>query len=228
MIPNRVWTAISPILAGIAIFLWGHAYLTTRQILIPLLFTLAIACLATAIRWITRRHQRFSLETAGLWLLAALVWASASATAFQMSAYLALPADLLSFSESPFVDKILRIKLGEPVYSPAADNNSYPYTPGAELLVYGIAKLAGQETSVPFYRVVQFSFVVLAAVAATLLCAVIARHLLTPYEYRHPGRWFVIWLPVLFLVSTDPRFNLYTHSLHNDGLALLVSVCAFL
>ena len=32
---------------------------------------------------------------------------------------------------------------------------------------------------------------------------------------------------VMVLFVTEPVFNLYTHSLHNDGLALLVSMCGF-
>ncbi|MGH7766847.1 MAG: hypothetical protein ACREQP_05285, partial [Candidatus Binatia bacterium] len=35
------------------------------------------------------------------------------------------------------------------------------------------------------------------------------------------------WLPVFFLLATEPRFNEFNHSLHNDGLALLLSVSAF-
>ena len=35
------------------------------------------------------------------------------------------------------------------------------------------------------------------------------------------------WLPFLFLATIDARFNAFNHSLHNDGLALLISVAAF-
>ncbi len=196
----KAWTVISPVLAGIAIFLWGRAFLATRHILAPLLFTLVCFSLSLIVRFATKTQKRFSPDSVGLWILVALLCAAACATAFQMSAYLALPSDLLSFSESPFVDKILRIKLGEPVYSPPQDNSSYPYTPGAELLVYGVSKLAGQEDSIPFYRVVQFSFVVLAAIIATLLCGLLARNLLTPDEYQamkaafiRNGRESLLW-----------------------------------
>ena len=162
--------------------------------------------------------------------IAALVTAvtvMALTTAYQLANYIMLPVDLLSFAESPFVNDILKLRLGVPIYTSPADNNSYPYTPGTQLLTYFLAALFGKGDSIPFFRVVQFSYVVLACVVAASLCDLLARKFLTGTEYRHRPLWIAAWLSCLFLLATEPRFNEYTHSLHNDGLALLLSVCAF-
>lgn len=149
------------------------------------------------------------------------------ATAYQLAAYISLPVDLLSFSESPFVNDILKLRLGLPIYTPPQDNNSYPYTPGTQILTYLISAAFGHGDSIPFYRAVQFCYVILAAVVATVICDLLARRALSEIEYRHRPLWITAWFTFFFLLSTDARFNLYTHSLHNDGLALLVSISAY-
>jgi hypothetical protein len=182
---------------------------------------------ASALGVALRRGRRLP---PGSWSLAILVGAVAVlalAALYQIAAYLEVPVDLLSFSESPFVNDILKLRLGTPVYTPVPDNNSYPYTPGAQILTYAVSAALGYPESIPVYRAVQFSFVVLAAVIATSICDLLARQLLSPAEYRQRALWIAVWLPWLFLVSIDPRFNPYNHSLHNDGLALLFSMAAF-
>lgn len=166
----------------------------------------------------------------GAWGLAALTTVAtvlALSTATHLAGYLRLPVDLLSFSESPFVNDILKFRLGAPIYTPPQDNNSYPYTPGAPILTYLISAALGHPDSIPFYREVQFSYVVIACVIATSVCDLLARALLLDSEYRNRLLWAPVWFLFLFLLVTDNRFNLYTHSLHNDGLALLVSVSAY-
>jgi hypothetical protein len=148
-------------------------------------------------------------------------------TAYQFANYIMLPVDLLSFAESPFVNDILKLRLGLPIYTIPTDNNSYPYTPGTQILTYSIASVFGKGDSIPFFRAVQFSYVILASIVATGLCDLLARKFLSRSEYRHRLLWIAAWLPLFLLLATEPRFNEYTHSLHNDGLALLVSVCAF-
>ena len=88
------------------------------------------------------------------------------AAAYQMIAYIRVPVDLLSFSESSFVNDILKFRLGTPIYTPPADNSAYPYMPGAPILTYLIAALLGQPDSIPVYRAVQFAYVILAAIMA--------------------------------------------------------------
>ncbi len=166
----------------------------------------------------------------GAWGIAALITVGTVlvlATASQLTAYLRLPVDLLSFSESPFVNDILKFRMGAPIYTTPQDNNSYPYTPGAPILTYLISAALGNGASIPFYREVQFSYVVLACVIGTSVCYLLARQLLSPGAYNNRHLWAPVWFLFLFLLATDKRFNLYTHSLHNDGLALLVSISAY-
>ena len=148
-------------------------------------------------------------------------------TAYQLANYIALPVDLLSFAESPFVNDILKLRLGMPIYTNPADNNSYPYTPGTQILTYFISLAFGKGDTIPFFRTVQFAYVILSAIVATSVCDLVARKFLSAAEYRQRFLWIAAWLPFFFLLVTEPQFNEYTHSLHNDGLALLVSVSAF-
>jgi hypothetical protein len=141
--------------------------------------------------------------------------------------FLRIPVDLVSFSESPFVDDIIKLRLGAPIYSPVTDNNTYPYTPGTQILTYGIARLLGHPTSIPVYRMVQYGYVIVAALVAAATCHQLARGFLEPDEYRHRPLWIAVWIAVLLLLVNEPSFNPYTHTLHNDGLALLVSMCGF-
>jgi hypothetical protein len=167
------------------------------------------------------------LSVVGISLLLVAGILLAMTTAYQMIAYIRLPVDLLSFAESPFLNQILKLRQGMPLFTPPQDNNSYPYTPGAEFLTYVISWFVLRSDSIPTLRAVQFSYVILAAILATSICDNLAKKFLSNHEYRMRPLWLAIWFPFLFLVATDPRFNLYTHSLHNDGLALLISVLAF-
>src|SRR5262245_51156403 len=58
------------------------------------------------------------------------------ATASNLMGYIQLPVDLLSFSESPFVNEIIKFRLGGPIFTPREDNSSIVYTPGAPILTY--------------------------------------------------------------------------------------------
>jgi hypothetical protein len=162
-----------------------------------------------------------------LLMLAAAGLAMLASTLYHLSAYLLLPVDLLSFSESPFLNEIVKFRNGVPLYTPVEDNNSYPYTPGAPLLVGLIASAIGYGDSIPAFRVIQFTFVGLAALAAVGFMDALARVALSAEEYRLRPFWVAAWIPLMGLAVTEPRFNPYTHSLHNDGLALLVSMTAF-
>jgi hypothetical protein len=159
-------------------------------------------------------------------MLAALTFL-AIASLVSVFGFLRIPADLVSFSESPFVDDIIKLRLGAPIYGPVTDNNTYPYTPGTQILTYGIARLLGHPTSIPVYRMVQYGYVIVAALVAAATCHQLARGFLEPDEYRHRPLWIAVWIAVLLLLVNEPSFNPYTHTLHNDGLALLVSMCGF-
>jgi hypothetical protein len=139
-----------------------------------------------------------------------------------------LPADILIWSEGPFVNDIHKFRLGRPLYGPPADLSTFFYTPGSQLLSYGLASLVGKGTSIPALRIVQLMFAALAALACTLSVRKLIR--LTKLEVSA----FPVWLlsafvtSFLFLAATNPQTNRFVYLLHNDSLAVLFSAVAFL
>ncbi len=194
-----------------------------------ILISVIVSVIACGVGWgMSRRSNRHLPQGAvAISVLLAAGTAMALATAYQLVGYLNLPVDLLSFSESSYVNDIIKLRLGAPIYSDPQDNNSYPYTPGSPILTYVVSAALGQATSIPFYRLVQFSYVVIASVAATSVCDLLAQRVLSADEYRHRSIWRWVWFALTFLLVTDARFNHYTQSLHNDGLALLFSVFCY-
>jgi hypothetical protein len=191
-------------------------------------FVLLVALLVPAA--MTLRGDRSKPSTIDALPLAALLAIAlpvALLTLVHIASYVGLRADLLSFSESPFLADIMKFRTGRPVFTPVEDNNSYPYTPGAPITVWALASLAGAGDSIPALRAAQFGLVLLAAGFGVALCDALARLTLGPDEYRHRPLWIAAWMPLMVLAVTEPRFNLYTHSLHNDGFALLVSMVGF-
>lgn len=172
------------------------------------------------------RGRRLVRGSVPLAIAASITWVMALGTLYQVSCYLSIPADILSFAESNYVADIIRFSRGEGLFSRPGDNNSYPYSPGSQLVTYAVARALGRGDSVPWLRYVQFSYVVAAAAAATAATDCLARKFAPPSRLAPRPLWWSLWLPALFLLCTEPRFNLYTHSLHNDGLALLVSMLA--
>lgn len=196
--------------------------------LVPLVLVALAGSVNTAAlfrRW--RGRQTMSSGSVPLACVVAALTFMALGTLYQTCCYLQIPADILSFAESSYVADIIKLRQGEPVFTPPADNNSYPYSPGSQMLTYGVARILGHGDSIPWYRYVQFSYVVLGGIAAAGATDCLARRFVAPSELSNRGLWWAVWVPGLFLLGTDPRFNLYTHSLHNDGLALLVSCVAY-
>jgi hypothetical protein len=142
---------------------------------------------------------------------------------YAVSFYLRIPADIVGFSESQFVADLIRFRSGHTIYTPAADNNAYPYMPGTQLLTYGLGALAGFRDSIVVWRVVQYTYVVSAALVGAAAVMELGRQL----GSKVASGWLAIAAAILILVSGDPRFILYTHILHNDGLSLLVHLSAF-
>jgi len=87
--------------------------------------------------------------------------------------YVFLPADILSFAETNFVGDIIKLRIGEPIYTVPEDNNSLLYTPGAQILTYAISWLIGQKTSIVVWRIIQLFFVTCAALLATFCCRIL-------------------------------------------------------
>lgn len=136
-------------------------------------------------------------------------------------------ADILFWAESQFVHDLLKLRVGYPLYTTQLNNESFIYMPGAQLLTYAIARPLGLDDSIPFLRLVQVGFLVLASVAAFAAC----RDLVRDAAARTAGvssLWGFVWLPVLLLATMNPFTNTYAVGMHNDALACLVSVLGFL
>jgi hypothetical protein len=46
-------------------------------------------------------------------------------------------------------------------------------------------------------------------------------------RFKHKTVWIATWAGLLILLAFDQRFNLYTHTMHNDAAALLVGAIGF-
>ena len=153
----------------------------------------------------------------GLAVAAYLVWALGQQS---------YRADILIWSESPFVNDIIKARTGIPIYSAPSDLNSFFYTPGSQLLTYALAALAGKATSIPVYRLVQLGYVAVAALLGTRAVRLLRTRTGAAPDPDLP--WEVLWVPLLFLFGTNELTNPFNHLLHNDALALLVSTAGYL
>ena len=134
-------------------------------------------------------------------------------------------ADMLIWSESPFVNDIIKFRSGGTLYGTPANFDSFNYTPGAPLLTWGLASLVGLGDSVPAYRVIQVLLVVVATAMGVRTVSLIR----ALRGAERPGLpWVMVWFPLLFLAATNGLTNQFTHLLHNDALGLLICAASVL
>jgi hypothetical protein len=137
------------------------------------------------------------------------------------------PADLLMWEETDFVGNMIKLNIGEPLYTAPSDSNSLIYNPAAFLLTYSIAWLLGQTKSIAAFRLIQLGFVVCATLLATDSTRKLYRLAFPEREIRHSKTWLGFTFLALFLVATAPEANKFVYCLHVDALALLVSSFSF-
>ena len=147
-----------------------------------------------------------------------LFWASAAV--FQR-------ADILLWSESPFVNDIIKLRVGAPLYGNPANLDSFYYTPGTQWLTYALASVAGMPTSIPAYRVIQLAYAAVAALFAASAARRVAQLSGIGPREEPVALWAAALTIVGFLVAGNAITNPFTHLLHNDALSLLVSAVAF-
>lgn len=138
-----------------------------------------------------------------------------------------LPADLLMFSETAFVENMIKLQTGLPLYTAPSDSNSIVYNPGAFLATHAIATVAGLTHSIPGLRLIQLGFCLLAAVIATVCARELHAYARPDEPARHRATWTVFTLVSMLLVATAPHVNRYTFALHVDAAALLMSMACF-
>lgn len=163
----------------------------------------------------------------GLLIFTVLNVALAAIYLYWASAYVRYPADVLIWSESDFVNDILKFRIGYPLYTADVNNESFVYPPGAQLLTYFLAWLSGNPTSIPAYRVVQVGYTALAAIVAAAACRRLVQ-LTTPARQRRAGwLWGAALVPFFFLLASNSISNPFVYLLHNDALAQLLSALAY-
>ncbi|MGH9387574.1 MAG: hypothetical protein ACRD2N_25215 [Vicinamibacterales bacterium] len=142
--------------------------------------------------------------------------------------FISFPADLLMWGETDFTGNIIRLRSGQPLYSPVSDLNSSTYPPLASIVTYGVTKVLQLPASVPTLRLIQMSYVVL-TVALGLVSWRMLRRLLIPNASHDRVRvWSVLVALTLFLVATAPGTGQWVHALHTDAVVLLWSTGTFL
>jgi len=141
--------------------------------------------------------------------------------------YVLLPADILMWGETDFVGNIIKIRNGSPIYTPPGDSNSLVYTPGAPLLTYLISWFFGKTTSIAFLRAIQLGYVTCAAIVATSCLKMLHKISFPDHLIPFPKTWTIFSFLVFFLAATSPRINAFSHCLHLDALAILISMFCF-
>ncbi|MFX0194691.1 MAG: hypothetical protein ACFFCW_01115 [Candidatus Hodarchaeota archaeon] len=196
---------------------------------VAILFAVGFSFLLTAPPYIFYQYNQKlpSPGVLGIFFVTAVSIPLVASYLYRTSHYISIHADLLMWAESPFVDDIIKLRIGHVLYTPPDDNNSFSYHPGAQILTYVIARLFGQGASIPFFRIIQLGYVLVASILATVCCVKLTRLCLPPKFSWHPKLWMAMWMPILFLIATAPTINHYNYCLHGDALALLVSIAAF-
>jgi hypothetical protein len=173
--------------------------------------------------------RRRAVDPAVLGLLVLAVGGIGLASAYLASVwpYVRFPADIFIWSESDYVNDIIKFRLGYPLYTAQINNESFTYPPGSQLLTYALAWLAGAATSVPAYRTVQVLYTALSALIATGCVWQIVRMAAPGSRVRHTALWTAVILPFLFLAAGNGLTNPFVYELHNDSLGQLVTLAGY-
>lgn len=216
-------------LVAVVVFASGKLLGPSRNVVFQVLLGGLIALLALA-AYVWRYHPDAvppPPTRIGIGLLTLLAFGLVLLYLHSIRDIVRMPYDLGSWSEPMMVNDIIKLRTGTPLYLPPEDSNSSVYTPGAPAVTYFLAWLFQHPTSIPFYRLIQQAFLLLAAV----LAAAAARDLVRLADPKRLPRWPGVWLLFFFFASyllatgsPATTFNVY---LHNDPLALLVSGLAF-
>lgn len=174
-----------------------------------------------------RRGRQAEPETVSLAFLTTLAVVLLAIYFFWVRCYVFFPADILIWSESDFVNDMLKFSRGYPIYSAPMNHDSFTYVPGPQLLTYLLACLAGKGGSLASYRVIQVGYTALAAFLASLCCRRILRLSWPGLRIAEGWLWNGFCFASFFLIATNSITNRFTHNLHDDALAQLANLTAF-
>lgn len=223
LLPILLSIALAWIIGSMQSAMVGHVERAVRWIA---LLGIAIVTIPPAAYWILNR-RRATPAMLSVLALAGVAITLCGICLNRITAYITFPADFLIWSESDYVNDILKFQNGYPLFGPLVDQNSFNYPPGSQLLTYGLAKLAGMGDSIPAYRAVQVLYTFIAALFATFACWRLTIGLLPQRRHAELTWWSMVWMPILFLAATNIRTNPFVTFLHNDALAQLVCAAGF-
>jgi hypothetical protein len=173
------------------------------------------------------RRSQADPSSFGLIVLSSFSVLLLSVYIYRISFIVLFPADILIWSESDFINDILKFRVGYPIYSSQENNESFTYTPGAQLITYLLAALMGKPASLSAYRMLQLVYTLLAAVVGVACCWRLIKLSVPPGRFQNAALWGVLFMLVLLLIATNFLTNPYVGNLHNDALAQLLSILAY-
>ena len=178
--------------------------------------------------YLAARRAESRLDELGVLLTGSVAILLAANYLFYASYYIALPADIVIWSESDYVNDILKFRVGYPIFTAQVNNESFTYVPGSQIVTYFLAWAAGRPLSIPAFRVIQLGYTLLAAIVAFLCCRRLV--LLTNSSAKRIAVspfFSAASFCLLFLIAANSITNPFSHLLHNDALAQLVTITAF-
>jgi hypothetical protein len=212
---------------------WTLNYLSKRLVGSPEISVFAIGILSAfillipAVIYLVINRKHLNPDYLGLIILVSVLAVLVAIYIFQTVDEVTLPADILIWSESDFVNDMLKHRVGYPLYTEQSNNESFIYTPGAPWLTYQLARLLGSGNAIPEFRLMQVRFTLLAVFLAVFCSYRLVQFSSAASGGRNLKYWGAYGLPFLLLLATNTLTNPFVHNLHNDALALLISIFAY-
>lgn len=164
---------------------------------------------------------------AGIWLLVLVSLALVAVFLYSVWPVVTLPYDLSSWSDSLFVMNVIKLQTGSTLYLPAGDNNTNPYTFGAPVLTYAMARILGQPTSIPVLRLIQLFYLAVCALFAGSAAGHLVR-LAAPERFaKLPRAWGLFFVLSSFLFATNSETTAFNIFLHNEPMATMATAIGF-
>jgi hypothetical protein len=217
---------------GLALALAGVIFLIQagrdpeRAVLLTGVFLGALLAAAPVV-YLVRSGRLAQPATAGLVFLAATTTLLLAIYFYWVSWYVLFPADFLIWTEGDFVNDILKISSGYPIYTPQVNNDSFFYVPGTQWLTFLLARLVGMGSSIAAFRVIQLIYTAAAALVATLCCRQILRMAWPNLRAANSWLWNAFWYGGAFLIATNSITSPFVHNLHGDALAQLAGLIGY-
>lgn len=222
-------TIITAVFVAVGISVLNNHWLDTpEEALKKVALFFAITLLIPVGIYLTIKSSNARLHELGLIVVGSVFIILMGSLLFWMWQFVKFPADILIWSESDFVNDILKFRQGYPIFTAQANNESFTYVPGTQLVTYFIAWLFRESDSIPAYRIIQLTYTVIAAVFAVLCCKRLI-YVATSGEHSalRSWVWASVWFSGLFLIACNNITNPFVHLLHDDALTQLTVVFAY-